>query len=156
MIDCLTELPDHHVFEKVLDRELRRMHRDQHPLSLLSIQVDDFSACKNALGVDLSENHLKQIAHALSERVQRAGDLLTYNGDDKFSVILPNTDKPGAVKLAEQLRLCIAALEIPLTISVGIANLIPENETDNQLLIQSAEKGLQQAIKDGKNCSRFV
>jgi len=163
-IHNLAELPDRRVFDIVLDRELRRMERDKQPLTLIRVDMDFHKAYLEKYGKDASEQVLKNIAHTINDRIQRAGDLLAYHGHDEFMIVLPRTDRAGAVKVAEYVRLMVAGLELEnkasettdiVTISCGIAIVVPGRETNIADMMLLAENGLQKAKADGRNCSRI-
>lgn len=158
------QLPDMHVANIVLEREIRRTEREGQPLSVLKIDIDFYKSYRKEYGEAETQICLNHVAQVLAERIQRASDFLAYPGHDEFLVILPNTDMPGTVKVAEQLRLRIAALNLEhkaseigkiVTASIGIANLVPERETTLADVLAIADKGLKEAKSDGRNCSRI-
>ena len=160
----IEELPDRKVFDIVLDRELRRMEREHELLSLIKIDIDHSKAYREHHGQDAIETCLKIIAHTINERIQRAGDLLAFYGDDEFMIILPRTDVPGTVKVAEYLRLTVAGLEIEhkgsdtadiVTISCGVTTTLPQRETSAIALVATVEQALANAKADGRNCTRI-
>ena len=126
---CAKDLPNMQVLDIVLERECARQARVNQDLSILKLDIDFFRAYRAKYGDKLAQACLDNIAHTLQDRVKRAGDLLTYSGKDEFFVLLPNTDRSGAVTVAEHLRLLVSGLEIEntaskigtgVTISVGI------------------------------------
>ena len=162
-IDDITELPDQHVFDIVADREVKRMQRVKEPLSLLYLSIDHFDVYEEHYGADTVSDLLRTVGLKLHERVQRAGDLLVYLGGPTFSVLLPNTDKPGAVKLSEQLRLLINDCQLKyngvdpnqVTLSIGVANVSADDESTIEGLVNLADNGMKKALRDGGNCSRL-
>lgn len=160
----LDDLPNKTIFDVVLEREIRRMQREQKPISVLQLDVDHYKSMLQHYGEEKTEELLTQAAQLLDERIQRAGDMLSYTCFDEFLVILPNTDRSGTVKVAEQLRLLIQNAGIEnkasktrdtLTVSIGIANLIPDRETTAEQVLEMAQEQLKQAKADGRNCSRI-
>jgi len=89
----------------------------------------------------------------------------SHLGDDEFAAILPNTDRNGTIKLAEQLRLIITNLKIEhvtskaeepiVTISIGLCSITPERSTTINMLLNNAKLSLQQAKQDSGNCTRI-
>jgi diguanylate cyclase (GGDEF)-like protein/PAS domain S-box-containing protein len=160
----LADLPDETTFTKILDREWRRCHRQQKPMSLLKLDLDHFKAYVDQVGDVVAQQTLQDVAQAFDARVQRAGDVLCYTAFDEFFVIVPFTDLPGAVKLAEYLRMTLAGLEIPheqskdkiLSVSVGIATLEPSSNNSQEQLLEFADTALQSAKKAGRNCARIA
>jgi len=164
-LSLTTDLPDMNVFNIVLDREIRRTQREHQPLSVLVIDVDNYKAYQERYGVGATEKCLNRIAVTLSERIQRASDLLVYGGFDEFLVLLPNTDRSGTVKVAEQLRLRIANLELEhaassvsntVTVSIGVVNMTPDDTASAQEIIDKARATLARAKQDGRNCTRIA
>lgn len=160
----LEELPNQQSFEENLDLEIRRMQRDQNPLSLIKMNVDRFKLYEKKYDTELANETLKKIAYTLSQRIKRAGDMLGYYGKDEFAVVLPNTDESGAVKVAEQLRFLILDLNIQhetcdvnsfVTISLGVVSTIPDKNTTLKTLLTTANTNLKQAKADGRNCTRI-
>lgn len=159
------DLPGLSVLELVLDRELRRLQRETKPLSLIKVDVDYFRAYKQQYGTTQTKKCLNDIAYVLQERIQRAGDLLAYGSIDEFYILLPNTDRSGAVTVAEHLRLMVAGLELEntasqvgtaVTISLGVVVLYPNDSYNRHLVLGKLEEALQQAKQDGRNCTRVI
>jgi len=166
--DCprmaLGDIPDHEVYERVLEREFKRMQRYTQPIALIKIDVDHFKSYQSTYGEEVAQESLEKITHILQSRIQRAGDFLAFNGFDEFAIVLPNTDIPGAVKVSEFLRLLVAGIEIEhsanpsnpiLTISLGIACTQPQRKSKQIELEEQADKALKKAKSDGRNCSRY-
>lgn len=164
-LSLTTDLPDLSVFNIVLEREIRRTQREHQPLSVLIIDVDNYKAYQEHYGNEETEKCLNRIAVTLSERVQRASDLLVYGGFDEFLVLLPNTDRSGTVKVAEQLRLRIASLGIEhvvsavgdtVTVSIGVVNMTADEAVSAAEIIAKARATLERAKQDGRNCTRIA
>lgn len=144
-------------FKAILAREWRRMQRADNAISLLRVRVDKLTEYNAANGHSDAYLALNQVAATLQERIQRAGDVLSYWGESDFAVLLPATERPGAVKLSEYIRLLVAALPLQprLTLSVGISTLTPQLEGTADSLVEQAQAGLANAIAEGGNCSRW-
>jgi len=159
-LDGLTGIANRRRFEEVLDLEWRRARRVGVPLSLIMIDIDYFKAYNDAYGHQRGDDCLKQVAAALSDCVQRAGDLVARYGGEEFAVILPEMDANSAAEMAETLRERIEALEIPhetlsgdsvLTISVGVATIYPQNDLSSISLLSAADQALYRAKFEGRN-----
>ena len=103
---------------------------------------------------------LIQVAQTLAKIPQRATDLVARYGGEEFVVILPNTNVKQALIVAESMREAIAALNIPhaqssasrrVTISIGIASLIPTSDHHLENLIGQADQALYQAKTQGRD-----
>ena len=103
---------------------------------------------------------LIQIAQALFEGVARKMDFVARYGGEEFAYILPNTNLDSAVAIAEKLRLSIMAQQIPhayssvsnfVTISSGVAAIIPDRNSSCNILIKAADDALYRAKENGRN-----
>jgi|GEM_PF-6596460 len=152
-------------FQASIDTEIRRCQRQQQAISVLKICIDNFPGYVRSQGERLGQDCLETVARVLLRRVKRAGDVLAYNSEDAFFVLLPSTSEGGAVKLAEHLRLLIAAEEIPfdnpigghdcVTASIGIASQLAEHPSQARLFMKDVDQAVQAAQRDGGHCSRF-
>jgi diguanylate cyclase (GGDEF)-like protein len=97
---------------------------------------------------------------AFEASVQRSADLVARYGGDEFAVILPETDRDGALRIAESMRAEVAALAIPqprnpihslVTISAGVATLQPFSEASAARVIETADRALYEAKRLGRN-----
>jgi diguanylate cyclase (GGDEF)-like protein len=111
-------------------------------------------------GHQSGDDCLIQVAQAIAKVPQRAIDLVARYGGEEFAVILPNTNTEGALIIAESMRQAIANLAIPhssslvsdrVTVSLGIASLIPATNQNLECLINYADEALYLAKKQGRN-----
>ena len=162
-IDPVTELPTQKPFQEFLDREWRRASRERTTVSAIMIEIDHFQAYIDQLGKAEGDACLRAAADALKAVIHRPGDMLArYGGVGKFGVVLGRTDAAGAMIIAERLRQAVDALKkanpaspthSPLTLSLGLASIMPDREGAWQdiELIAAAEKGLAEARDGGRN-----
>lgn len=162
-IDGLTEIANRRLFDEYLSQEWHRLKREQLPLSLIMIDVDSFKLYNDTYRHLAGDNCLKNIAQTINHVVKRPADLVARYGGEEFAVILPNTPLEGAVEVAKNISTEIRQLGIIhekssvseyVTLSLGIASLIPTAESSPSYLIDIADKALSQAKQEGKN--RFV
>ncbi len=158
--DGLTDLPNRRRFDDFLNREWRRSMRDGSVLSLIFLDIDFFKEFNDHYGHLAGDDCLRQVARVLREMVQRPGDLVARYGGEEFACILPDTDLKGAESLARRIRERIAELNIPhffssvadrLTLSFGVAALIPMKGQSPSDLIQLADDLLYAAKQGGRN-----
>ncbi|MCU0073645.1 PleD family two-component system response regulator [Pseudomonas koreensis] len=158
--DGLTGLSNRRHFDEYLELEWRRSLRDQSQLSLLMIDVDYFKSYNDTFGHVEGDEALRKVATAIRESSARPSDLPARYGGEEFALVLPNTSPGGARLVAEKLRQTVAALKIPhnapaegssLTISIGLATMVPESGSDCRLLISAADRGLYLAKNNGRN-----
>ncbi|WP_426141263.1 diguanylate cyclase domain-containing protein [Pseudomonas sp. DWP3-1-2] len=158
--DGLTGLSNRRHFDEYLELEWRRATREQSQLSLMMIDVDFFKAYNDSFGHLEGDEALRQVAKAIRAGCSRPSDLPARYGGEEFALVLPNTSPGGARLLAEKLRMTVAGMNIPhiapvpgssLTISVGVATMIPSVGSNSRQLIQEADKGLYAAKHNGRN-----
>jgi diguanylate cyclase (GGDEF)-like protein/PAS domain S-box-containing protein len=157
--DPMTGLANRRLFDQSLSGEWRRALRDHAPLSLLMIDADLFKSFNDTYGHMQGDDCLKMIADAAAEVVRRPGDLVARFGGEEFTVILPNTERDGALAIAEQISSAIRARGIrhqgnPLgivTVSVGCATMFPALGWNEVNLIEMADAALYRAKGAGRN-----
>jgi diguanylate cyclase (GGDEF)-like protein len=159
-VDGLTQIPNRRSFDAHLQQEWGRMTREQLYLSLILIDVDCFKQYNDHYGHQAGDDCLKKVAIALKNTIKRTGDLVARYGGEEFATILPNTDAKGALHLAKQMRLSVAQLLLPhassavsslVTISLGIASLIPGKNISPERIIELADRALYQAKQQGRD-----
>ncbi len=158
--DGLTGIAGRGHFDEALATEWRRALRDGTRLSLLLLDIDYFKAFNDTYGHLAGDECLKKVARVLAAAVARAGDLAARYGGEEFAVLLPGTDKLGALVVAEAIRVGIAALAIDhrasaihrhLTVSVGTATVIPDETLTPEALIAKADHAVYLAKISGRN-----
>lgn len=159
-LDGLTHIPNRRRFDEYLEQEWQRMVREQQPLSLIMFDVDFFKPYNDCLGHQQGDEALIALAAAAARAVKRAADLLARYGGEEFAVVLPNTRRAGAEIVAKAIQEEIAALEIAhpqssvsdyLTISIGIASVVPTADQSPEDLIAAADAALYQAKRRGRD-----
>lgn len=160
--DKLTGLRNRRMFDQRLEEEIARARRNDKPLSLLMLDVDDFKQINDTRGHVAGDIVLQSLGHALSELLWRADFPARYGGEE-FAVILPETDWNGAKLVAERIRTFVAKMlpealpleyKVPVTVSIGVATF-PDCGASSQGLIDRADQALYTAKREGKNCVRL-
>ncbi|HSH58298.1 MAG TPA: EAL domain-containing protein [Acidimicrobiales bacterium] len=145
--DGLTGLANHRSFQEEIRREVARSLRHGGPLSLAMVDVDDFKVVNDQAGHRHGDEMLVELGAALGSG--RLSDRAFRIGGDEFAVILPQTDCKGAVVAADRLRV-VAADRLPgTTISIGLATLGPEG--DSNVLRDQADAALYEAKRLGRD-----
>lgn len=158
--DELTNIANRRYFNKVLNQEWKQALRNHVSLSLLFIDIDFFKAYNDFYGHIEGDHCLQQIAHALKKSIHRANDLAARYGGEEFTVILPDTNIPGAVKIAQHINNNIANLKTPhvmskinayVTVSIGIISVIPTNTLNCIDFVNKADMAMYESKKNGRN-----
>ena len=161
--DHLTGISNRRRFDEFLAMEWGRATREQSPLSLIAIDIDHFKAFNDLYGHPQGDQCLIQVARALAASVTRPTDLVARCGGEEFAAVLPGTDSAGATRLAEQMRTGVLAQGLAhahsathshVTISLGVATLVPRADESVQALVDMADAALYEAKSAGRN--RFV
>lgn len=154
--DTLTGLATAAVFGELLEKEWSRSRRYGLPLSCVSIDLDGFADVLNQGGQTLANESLRRIGQLLSKSC-RTSDLVCRRGDDRYLVLLPETDEKNGALWAERVRARIAALALdeqsePLTVtcSVGVAQRLEDTQNGKEL-IDLADQALEVAKRSGRN-----
>ncbi len=146
-----------------LEEELARAKRDAASLSCLMLDIDHFKAINDDYGHAAGDTVLRDLTARIAKRI-RATDVAARYGGEEFVILLPATDLAAAAKLAESIRLSVAAEgfvhedgpPLKVTISIGVAACRPgSDETDfetmGQALIARADGALYRAKSEGRN-----
>ncbi|MDP5337416.1 MAG: diguanylate cyclase [Nodularia sp. (in: cyanobacteria)] len=159
-IDGLTQVANRRCFDTRLQAEWQRLAREKQPLSLILFDVDNFKAYNDYYGHLAGDDCLIRITQTVQEVVRRPADLLARYGGEEFTVLLPNTDKEGVIKIAQKIQQVIRDQVIPhahshvadiVTVSLGVASLIPTLEVHPDTLIAYADKALYDAKQQGRD-----
>ena len=158
--DAQTGLWNRREYERVLVSETARAARTRQALSLLMIDVDDFKTYNDSFGHSAGDDCLAAVAGALAEVVHRPADFCARYGGEEFVVLLPGTGAEGARLLAERMRGAIARRRIAhptsrvgglLTVSIGIATVVPPPGYDGRALQEAADRALYAAKRGGRD-----
>lgn len=151
--DGLTGLNNHRKFQEDLCAYYHLSIRYQHPLSLLLLDVDHFKSYNDTFGHPAGDVVLNTIAATLTQS-KRASDIIARYGGEELAVILPETGLEGALVVAERLRAAVedrVDLKRPVTISIGVATLMPTTIAP-EALIDQADRALYASKRRGRNC----
>ena len=158
--DGLTQLANRRSFDTHLQQEWARLLRLQVPLSLILCDIDYFKPYNDTYGHPAGDVCLQQVAQTLEQVAQRPADLVARYGGEEFALVLPNTDSAGAEAIARAIQQALAELALyhgasPLgqriTLSLGIASLIPTMGQKAQTLIDQADAALYSAKQQGRD-----
>jgi len=160
MLDGLTRIANRRRFDLHLDSELKRAQRLQSPLALVMLDIDNFKKYNDTYGHQGGDECLKAVAACLEQTINRPSDLAARFGGEEFALILPDTPLDGAITIAEKVRQAVEELRIPhrtsqvspwVTVSGGLAVLLPDETATPQLLISQADAALYESKNNGRN-----
>lgn len=160
-IDGLTLVGNRRFFEEALKRLWAEHERRGAALSLVLCDVDHFKHFNDTHGHVKGDETLRAVAGVLNDAASRPGDTVARYGGDELVVLLPDTDEEGAREVGERVRSHVADLKIPhdgqdsgptVTVSIGIATLVPRRGQRAEVLLERADAGLYEAKKNGRNC----
>jgi len=162
--DALTGIGNRRTYDECIEREWRRMLREQLPLSLVICDIDFFKRYNDHYGHDEGDECLRRVTQAVNAQAMRPGDVAARYGGEEFVMILPATSAEGALHIAEKIRTAVAELDIPhscsdvascVTVSVGVSCLNPDDAPGMSIssLFHAADLALYQAKRQGRNRS---
>jgi len=159
-LDGLTGLSNRRHADDFLAIEWKRAMREQLPLAVLMIDVDDFKRFNDSYGHLAGDEVLRCVSQAVQFCISRPADLAARFGGEEFIAVLPATAPAGAAVIAERIRCRVEALNLPhrasscadrITVSVGAASTSPQRGTEPAQLIAAADAALYQAKRAGRN-----
>ncbi len=163
-IDGLTGVANRLRFEEFFKREWRRAKRTKKPISVLMIDIDFFKDYNDLLGHLEGDNCLKKVARAISKHVRSDIDLVARYGGEEFVIVLPETDLNNALKVAKRVKDDVENMRIAhpsskvsnfVTVSVGVASMVPIENLKPEVLLNMADKALYKAKRGGRNRVEF-
>ncbi len=159
-LDGLTGLLNRRAFDETLAVEWRRAYRSETPVSLILADIDSFKAFNDIYGHQGGDDCLRWVARTLTASFARAGDFVARYGGEEFVVLLPGTGIAQAKILAERVRADVEALGILhegssaagiVTLSAGVATLVPREGISPAVLVSEADRALYEAKGRGRN-----
>ncbi|NCJ08376.1 diguanylate cyclase [Synechococcales cyanobacterium C] len=159
-VDELTQVANRRAFDESLTQHWRSGLRGGEPLSLILCDIDYFKPYNDTYGHPAGDDCLKKVAQTLAQTVGRPTDLVARYGGEEFGILLPSTPFPGAVQVANKICEAVRSQHLPhqasmisegVTLSCGVASLLPTpNETAEKLIVL-ADQALYQAKQQGRD-----
>ncbi len=159
-IDGLTGLANRRRFDEALQLSWNLCQREQKPMSLLMIDVDQFKRYNDYYGHIAGDECLRRVANTIEQTMVRAADLSCRYGGEEFCCLLPLTDAEGAMVCADKVLRAIHDLKLPhaalgdercVSVSIGCACVYPGGKTKPQTLVKNADEALYQSKQQGRD-----
>ncbi len=159
-MDGLTQVANRRCFDEYWLQQWTLLQAERQPLSLILMDVDYFKNYNDCYGHLAGDECLRQVAQGISKLLMRPQDLVARYGGEEFVVILPHTPIAGAKKVAEGIICIIYALNLVhaesqvsdrITLSIGVACVVPNADLSWEVPISLADKALYQAKQEGRN-----
>lgn len=158
--DDLTKLYNRRYFNKIIEKEIRRVKRDESVLSLLSFDIDYFKKYNDNYGHPKGDKVLEEVSIILKESTLRASDYAFRMGGEEFCIIFSGSNIEESLHYAQEIVKKIEALKIEhktsgvaeyVTISAGLVVLSSENIKDSETLYKYSDEALYKAKINGRN-----
>ena len=158
--DELTQVYNRRYFNIIFDQEWQRLCREKRPLSLILCDIDHFKLYNDYYGHQQGDYCIQQVAKILQQQTQRPGDVVARYGGEEFIIMLPNTPITGAIQVAQAIQHSVDASHLShakspvadqVTLSLGLACVIPRHHLEANDLILRADQSLYRAKHQGRN-----
>ncbi|MFN6570354.1 diguanylate cyclase response regulator [Nostoc minutum NIES-26] len=159
-VDGLTGLANRRRFDDYLNTQWINLAQEEAPLSLILCDIDFFKFYNDQYGHPAGDLCIQKVGGILSHKAQKHQDLVARYGGEEFAVIMPYTHANGAIYVAKAMQDGVRNLQIAhdgsmvsqyVTLSIGVATIVPTWETSPSDLIVAADKALYQAKAEGRN-----
>ncbi|HOT31704.1 MAG TPA: GGDEF domain-containing protein [Petrotogaceae bacterium] len=159
--DGLTGIYNRRFFNEIFHKEWYSAFRGKISIGILMIDIDNFKKYNDTYGHLQGDRCLKLISEIIQKSVKRPRDMLARYGGEEFVVLLAETDIKGCRTVAEEIIKSIEAKDIKnagspyfprVTVSVGIAVTIPDDQDSCEKLLNMADEALYRAKAAGRNC----
>jgi diguanylate cyclase (GGDEF)-like protein len=158
--DGLTGVANRRAFDETLVHEWARSGRTGQSLALVLVDFDLFRKHNDSYGHLAGDECLKRVVDTIRQCARRPVDLAARYGGEEFVALLPGVDLNGAALVAERMRAGVAATKLPhvnnlvglrITISAGVAAMVPTSTLSAHTLVTDADEALNRAKAVGRN-----
>ncbi len=157
-IDNLTKVANRNYFDNYFQREWNKLAGGEAPISLILCDLDFFKAFNQIYGYQAGNDCLHKVACAIRQVVECPENLLARYSGEEFVVVLPNIRVTGGMWLAQKIRARLKQLKLThvgstvnnyVTLSFGVASMVPQSDSSSAILIGAAKEALTQAKSEG-------
>jgi len=157
--DGLTGIANRRRFDEILDSEWSRAARMGQALAIAMLDVDWFKKYNDHYGHQAGDDCLRRVAAVLAGNICRTGDLVARYGGEEFVLIAPATDGESALTMVRKVCEKLEALGLPhelsafgcVTVSIGVASMVPDKALTSDVLVKYADEALYRAKEQGRN-----
>jgi diguanylate cyclase (GGDEF)-like protein/PAS domain S-box-containing protein len=158
--DELTKLANRRHFDRCLQETWQKMACIKSPVALILCDIDYFKRYNDTYGHPAGDRCLQQVAQLIFQSAQRQADVVSRYGGEEFAILMPNTNATGAQAVAQRIQTLLASqpidhfqnpLKPQVTVSLGIATLVPVLSQSAQALVSAADAALYQAKSAGRD-----
>jgi diguanylate cyclase (GGDEF)-like protein len=151
--DALTGLANRRSFFETAEREVLRLQRYAHPLTIVYVDIDDFKGVNDTLGHATGDILLKRVAETMLQQI-RTTDLIARLGGDEFVILLPETDQATACVVVERIHTRLQGVAQQnvwrVTFSIGVVTFLQSPVTADEM-VAIADACMYAAKRNGKN-----
>jgi len=158
--DALTGLPNRRTLDQRLAGLVGDRRRRTDAFSVLMIDIDHFKMFNDKYGHATGDEGLRAVAVAIKKCLSRAPDLAARYGGEEFCVVLPDTDRHGALTMGEKIRTAVEKLHVPhasgpirVTVSIGCVSVNAGKRMSHDVteILMIADRALYTAKASGRN-----
>ena len=157
VLDTRTGLANRNHFVEMAETELRRARRYQRPITVIRLDIDQFRDVREEHGYLVGNQVLQAVAKFIMDNLRKY-DLAGRLSEDRFAILLPETDQPEALMVVERVTKTIAAMpvftdqgDISITVSAGMVCIVKNYPENVEYLFNQAGQALQVAKSQGGN-----
>lgn len=156
--DYLTDLYNRRYFQQISQDLINIAKREAIKLSVIMLDIDKFKMVNDTYGHSAGDQVLKHLALVLTEHTRKS-DIVARIGGEEFAILLLNSDKNSAAVIAEKLRETVDGQSVPIdgethisfTVSLGVASVDVENESNIDTALNRSDTALYRAKNSGRN-----
>lgn len=165
LTDKLTTIANRRCFDQMFAHIWEDSMRNKKLFALLLIDIDHFKLYNDFYGHQQGDDCLASVAKAMKSVIVRKNDVVARYGGEEFAIILSDTDRTGAMVVAEKLLDAVRGMNIPheksptaenVTVSIGIAVTLPNADMQRQDMLEEADQALYESKHAGRNRAGLI